>query len=153
MAEAPELRALELPAAVTPAWCAQAAGALDAATRAGAAALKAVLPQDVVCALLERCQQLVHAEPTLLEVRREGGGAGPCCRPVRPLALRGSQPVATCVCKGKDTAPGQRCVLPPALLHPLLLRCCPPRAALAFAGGAARGRAGGGCGRHARPVP
>jgi serine/threonine-protein phosphatase 5 len=63
-----ELRPLALPAAFTPAWCAEAAAALDAASRAGPAALKAVLPQDVVCALLERCQQLLQAEPTLLEV-------------------------------------------------------------------------------------
>lgn len=86
-----ELRPLELPAALTPAWCAQAAAALDAASRAGPAALKAVLPQDVVCALLERCQQLLQAEPTLLEVRPKAGGqAAAAARPAASPLLAGS---------------------------------------------------------------
>ena len=86
-----ELRPLELPAALTPAWCAQAAAALDAASRAGPAALKAVLPQDVVCALLERCQQLLQAEPTLLEVRPKAGGqAAAAARPAASPQLAGS---------------------------------------------------------------
>lgn len=69
-----ELRPLELPAAFSAAWCSEAAGALNAASQAGPAALKAVLPADVVCALLERCQQLLQAEPTLLEVRPKAAG-------------------------------------------------------------------------------
>lgn len=69
-----ELRPLELPAAFSAAWCSEAAGALNAASQAGPAALKAVLPADVVCTLLERCQQLLQAEPTLLEVRPKAAG-------------------------------------------------------------------------------
>lgn len=68
------LQPLELPEGMpTPAWCVQAAQALDAATRAGPDALKTVLPGEVACKLFDRCQALLHAEPTLLEV----GGSVP----------------------------------------------------------------------------
>ena len=86
-----ELRPLELPAAWTPAWCAEAAAALDAASRAGPAALKAVLPQEVVCGLLERCHQLLQGEPTLLEVWPKAEGQVPAvARPALLLLLGAS---------------------------------------------------------------
>ena len=70
------METLQLPEAVTPDWIAQATVALDAASREGPQQLKSVLPAATCIKLLERCQQLLHAEPTLLEV----GGAPPAGR-------------------------------------------------------------------------
>ncbi len=145
-----ELRPLELPAAWTPAWCAEAAGALDAASRAGPAALKAVLPQEVVCGLLERCHQLLQGEPTLLEVWPKAEGQVPAvARPALLLLLGASfwltQPVRHWYNTGSSSL--LLGASPPLPRCPL---CLPTRCMCA--GGAARGLASGGCGRHARPV-
>lgn len=80
MEEGPQLAAVTLPAEgkLTPEWVVQLAGALDTASRAGASHLKTVLPPDVCAALLDRCQRVLHLEPTLLEVGvRRGGRALP----------------------------------------------------------------------------
>ncbi|PSC75899.1 Serine threonine-phosphatase 7 [Micractinium conductrix] len=76
MEEGPQLAAVTLPAEgkLTPEWVVQLAGALDTASRAGASHLKTVLPPDVCAALLDRCQRVLHLEPTLLEVRPPTGG-------------------------------------------------------------------------------
>lgn len=82
----PLLQPLELPEGdLTPAWCAAAAQALDAASRAGPASLKAVLPGEVASRLFDRCQALLHAEPTLLEV---GGCRRRSCRCRRAAKCR-----------------------------------------------------------------
>lgn len=75
MAAAPLPEPLALPeGGTTPEWCASAAAALDDASRAGPASLKAVLPAEVACRLFDRCQALLQAEPTLLEVGGRAGG-------------------------------------------------------------------------------
>ncbi|KAL4428044.1 hypothetical protein ABPG75_002133 [Micractinium tetrahymenae] len=64
-----QLAAITLPEDVTPQWVAgDLAPKLDAASRAGVAQLKGLLPADVCAQLLDRCQRLLHLEPTLLEV-------------------------------------------------------------------------------------
>lgn len=82
------LQELELPEATgfSAQWVANATARLDAASRVGPAALKQVLPADTCVQLLDRCQRLLHVEPTLLEVGGPGEEAGaaevqrPCCR-------------------------------------------------------------------------
>ena len=60
---------LQLPVAITPTWVAGVATALDAATRLPPGELQKLLPFEVCVQLLERCQRLLQAEPTLLQVR------------------------------------------------------------------------------------
>lgn len=63
-----QLQAIELAPDISATWVADAAAKLDAATRAGPDALKGVLSAETCCRLLDRCQKLLHGEPTLLQV-------------------------------------------------------------------------------------
>ena len=86
------VQALQLPEAITPAWVAGVATSLDAATRLPPSDLQKLLPFEVCVQLLDRCQRLLQAEPTLLQVRQREAPAprrsatalppGPhCCAP------------------------------------------------------------------------
>lgn len=106
---AEQLAAVALPEDVTPQWVAgDLAPKLDAASRAGAAQLKAVLAPDVCAQLLDRCQRVLHLEPTLLEV-------GFCakfsrqCHPPPPLPPTLQAPGSTNHCTARCTAGGAAC--------------------------------------------
>jgi hypothetical protein len=63
---------VQLPAAEQPFtadWVQETVSKLTNASHRGAEALQQVLPADRCIQLLERCQRLLHVEPTLLEVR------------------------------------------------------------------------------------
>jgi hypothetical protein len=69
-------------------WAAETARRLDAATRCPPETLPQVLSAETCCQLLERCQKVLHLEPTLLEVSRTSqlplaaivaGGLLHCC--------------------------------------------------------------------------
>lgn len=88
-----QLAAVALPEDVTPQWVASdLVPKLDAASRAGAAQLKSVLPPDVCAQLLDRCQRILHLEPTLLEVGPAPGQwhLPPLLPPPLPLSFRHS---------------------------------------------------------------
>lgn len=69
MANSQPLQTLALPQLVTPEWVAEAEAAIKASTWQGVAALKTVLPKEVVVAILERTERLVQREASLVEVR------------------------------------------------------------------------------------
>lgn len=126
-----QLRSIELTEEITPAWVTDTAAKLDAATRAGPAALKEVLAPETCCRLLERCQKLLHVEPTLLQVGAQ----------FEALPLAGRE---------VSLSPGGCLVGAVRLLHLVAARpsfvCCGADHA------ACRGSGSGGR-RHAWPVP
>lgn len=89
---------IQVPATVTREWVLDLQQQLDRVSRSGVTALKAVLTQQAVKALLERCEVLFKADPTLIEVRGPESGGVPAMGPggrggraaPRPQALWGN---------------------------------------------------------------